>query len=80
MKTLSTREIVQLQPQRTRGGKLTACLTASLLSGCATVAPSGNDAVCDALRPHLPTVAAQDTRDTMIGVLTFHEAFAAACR
>jgi type IV pilus biogenesis protein CpaD/CtpE len=49
------------------------------MSACASTAPSGTDAVCDALRPVLPTYSSQDTEQTRVEGLRFLDTFAAVC-
>ncbi len=50
-----------------------------LMSACVSSVPSGTTAACDALRPYLPKVSTQDTRQTKADVLRFYEVFGAVC-
>lgn len=50
-----------------------------LLTGCASTPPSGNDAVCDALRPALPTWARADTAESKRDGAVFLDVFQEVC-
>ena len=52
----------------------------TLIAACATVAVSGTDAACDALRPYLPTVSSQDTQETRESALVFYDVFTEVCK
>lgn len=54
-------------------------LMMSLTAACATAAPSGTEAACDALRPYLPTVSQTDSRETKESFLIFYETFESVC-
>lgn len=61
-----------------RLGLLMATL-AMLTSGCAATVPSGTDAACDALRPHLPSYSTRDTDQTKQEGAQFLDVFQAVC-
>ena len=57
---------------------LIVCFVA-MLTACASTPPSGNDAVCDALRPALPTWARADTSETKRQGAVFLDVFKDVC-
>ncbi len=57
---------------------LIVCFVA-MLTACASTPPSGNDAVCDALRPALPTWARADTPETKRQGANFLDVFEEVC-
>ena len=57
---------------------LIVCFVA-MLTACTSTPPSGNDAVCDALRPALPTWARADTPETKRQGANFLDVFEEVC-
>lgn len=52
---------------------------ALLMTGCGATTPSGTDAACDSLRPHLPSWSSQDTEQSKVEGAKFLDVFAAVC-
>ncbi len=58
---------------------LSAAIAALLLAGCTSLSPAPAQAVCDALRPALPTWSAQDTEQSKQEAAQFLDVWEAVC-
>ena len=56
-----------------------AALSAAVLAGCASPPPAPAEAVCDTLRPALPTWSSQDTEQSKREGTRFLDVWSAVC-